>query len=287
MQKTYEKRFRMKKLFALLLVFLMIFSFAACGGDDTPDADGTGTGTEVSGSEDGNADGEGTDGEGGDDTIGAGDTLNPDDLHMSDGQDYALEAEYDFEYSYTADFGMSSFLKKLDYSDYEAMEAELQSRMEKSIAATVGGSYEVFTSYEPDEESEIDELTCAAAMEDGDTAGIYFEGGAYHVVGDANYQYINCFSRNYSEISDANTKEILELAKKTLGLEMNKKNLKKAIEQVFETANTNKDEFTLMEEAYNGGEGFDEIIRIAMVGAVTEENEVSYYAYFERERCYE
>lgn len=277
----------MKKLLALLLVFLMIFSFAACGGDDTPDGDGSGTGNEVIGGDEADGSGEDGDSEDGEESIGLGDTLNPDDLYMSDGEDYALEGDYDFQYTYTSDFGMSSFMKKMDYSSYEAMEAELQSRMEKAISSTVGGTYEVFTSYEPDDESEIDELTCAAAMENGDTSGIYFEGGAYHVVGDANYQYLNCFSRNYSEVSDANTDEIISLAKETLGLELDKKNLKKAIQEAFDTASKNMDDYTLMEEEYAAGNGYDEIIRIAMAAAVTEENEISYYAYFERERCYE
>jgi hypothetical protein len=270
----------MKKLFVLLLIFLMMFSFASCGGgEDTPDIEDTDIGNEVS-------EGDESDVSGSENSIQPGDTLNTDDLYMS-GDDYELEDEYDFVFTHSETFGMSGILKKLDYSDYEGMEPELQARMEAAVAASVGGEYDIFTSYEPEEGSEIDLLTCAAAMENGDAAGIYFEGGAYHVVGDANYQYITCFTQNFEEVSDANTKAIMEFAKKVLGLTLDEKNLETAIEKAFGQSNETKDEYTLLGETYASGNGYDELIRIAVVGSVTEEDEVSYYACFERERCYE
>ena len=275
----------MKKFLTMILIFMLMFGFTACGGNDDTPAD------DAAGMEQGVVDGDGeTDGdEGGesDETVGAGDVLNPDDLYMGDGQDYELEGEYDFQYTVSSEFGMSGILKKLDYSDYEGMEAILQTRMEDAVAGSVGGVYDIFTSYEPEEGSEIDLLTCAAAMENGDAEGIYFEGGAYHVVGESNYQYISCYSQNFVEVSKANTESIMNLAKKTLGLELDQKNLHTAIETAFGTAVKNLDEYTLLEEEYTSGNGFDEIIRIAVIGSVTEDDEVSYYAYFERERCYE
>ena len=226
---TKEKRFHMKKLLSILLVFMLVFGMVACGSDETPEGDGTGTENGVvdgSGEEPGSEGGvDGEDGSSEGSAGGAGTVLNPDDLVM--GEDGSMEAEYDLKFDAASGFGLDSVVEQVSYRDISSLTTTMEDRL--AVADSVfGTTFAAFSEYEEIEEDEIDKLAYAIAMENDDTEATFLEAGAYHSRStDKHYQYVVMATRNFYEVSDANTAEVVDTLEKAMGISISKKRMKR------------------------------------------------------------
>lgn len=279
----------MKKLLSILLVFMLVFGMVACGSDETPEGDGTGTENGVvdgSGEEPGSEGGvDGEDGSSEGSAGGAGTVLNPDDLVM--GEDGSMEAEYDLKFDAASGFGLDSVVEQVSYRDISSLTTTMEDRL--AVADSVfGTTFSAFSEYEEIEEDEIDKLAYAIAMENDDTEATFLEAGAYHSRStDKHYQYVVMATRNFYEVSDANTAEVVDTLEKAMGISISKKRMKKAINEAFEKATETEDYFSLLDSDTAKGSGYTETIKVSVDAFATEEGEIGYYVSCERERCYE
>lgn len=287
---------REKKILALVLIFLLAMSSFGCGKDDEEGQDGSGDGTVTLEPADGDEipdDGEGISDEESDQTITGqaeyDEKVNEDasDIKVDDYGADEFEAAFDFGFSVGASFGLSDVIKKMEYGDLSAKLPDLEKVVQETASRVFGGSFDGFSDFEEDDEDDIDKLAYAVAMENSDTEGRYLEGGVYHHVTGNHFQYIAFSTSNFYEINDSNIKTIMDDAKKAMGVTLSKSRLKKAIEIAFGNAKEKEDYYSLYEIDNINGKGYTETVRVSVDGFATEENQIGYYVYIERERCYE
>ncbi|MGN1413589.1 MAG: hypothetical protein ACI4WY_05010 [Anaerovoracaceae bacterium] len=286
------KNIRMKKATALLLIFLLTFAAFGCGSKDDTDQPQDGDGTSVS------------DETGQDSSEDEADTIDEADVKEAsydekvnedtsdiDASDYAaedMEATFDFGFSASKDLGMSVMLEQMNYSNLESLASDLETRMNQGISASLGGTYDVFSSYEPEEEDEIDDLVLAAAMENGEMESRYLEGGVFHLQSTGKYyHYLRFYTENFTEIDSSSLKTIRSSVKNAMGITLSESRLKKAVEIAYGNAKKSKDEYVLVEQKAIQGSGYTEKITVAVEGSTNEDNESCYYVCIERERCYQ
>lgn len=291
---TTVKNMTIKKVTALLLILLLTLSAFGCGSDDDKDPAGDGDGSSISDESgentDGDEDSSGAEGAGGAEAADYNEKVNEDtsDIDADDYDAEEMEASFDFGFSVSKNLGMSSMLEKLSYKDLEGLGEDLESRMNSGISSSIGGSYDVFSSYEPEEEADIDDLIVAAAMAGGEMDGRYFEGGVYHKQSTGKYyQYLRFYTENFTKVDDASMNTIQKTIKDAMGITLSESRLEKAIEIAFGNAKKTQDEYTLMGQKSIKGSGYTETVTIVVIGTTSEENESSYYVCAERERCYQ
>ena len=160
--------------------------------------------------------------------------------------------------------------------------------MNTGIKSSLGGSYDVFSSYEPEEEDDMDDLVLAAAMEGGEMESRYFEGGVYHLQSTGKYyQYLRFYTENFTKVDGESLQSVQSAVKKAMGITLSESRLKKAAEIAFENAKKTQDEYLLLEQKSIQGDGYTEKVTVALQGTTSEENESCYYLCAERERCYQ
>ncbi|MCI6012659.1 MAG: hypothetical protein MRZ97_07695 [Firmicutes bacterium] len=283
------KKNAMKKAAAVLLILLMTFAAFGCGskGDEEPPQD-TDSNTAVTDTED-----EGEEASDGEETIEEGtyDEAVKDDASDIDAGSYSAEdmqASFDFGFSVSRNFGMSAVLEKMSYKNLENLTGDLEERMNTGIKSSLGGSYDVFSSYEPEEEDDMDDLVLAAAMEGGEMESRYFEGGVYHLQSTGKYyQYLRFYTENFTKVDGESLQSVQSAVKKAMGITLSESRLKKAAEIAFENAKKTQDEYLLLEQKSIQGDGYTEKVTVALQGTTSEENESCYYLCAERERCYQ
>ena len=284
------KNIRLKKVTALLLIFLLTFAAFGCGNKDDADQSQDGDGTSVS---DGNSEGADNEDETSDEEVKEGsydEKVNEDasDIDESDYDAEDMEANFDFGFSASEKLGMSVMLEKTDYSDLESLASDLETRMNQAISASLGGVYDVFSSYEPEEEDEIDDLVLAAAMENGEMESRYLEGGVFHLQStDKYYHYLRFYTENFTNTDSSSLESICTAVKNAMGITLSESRLKKAVDIAYGNAKKTKDEYLLIEQQAIQGSGYTEKITVAVQGSTNEDNESCYYVCIERERCYQ
>ena len=277
----------MKKLLAVLLVFVLMFSFAACGGNDSEEGAGA-QDNEIVENNDGEENGEEGEAAGtGSGSGSAGQVLNPDDLFMSEENYSSMEDEYDFGWKAEADFAFAAMVEQVEYSDISMLASQMEARL--GLAQfTLGSPFAVFSEYEEIEGDEIDKLAYAIGMENDDTEGIFLETGVYHAQSTGkHYQYVTYCSRSYYEASSANTDTILANLKDAMGITISKKKLQDAIDKALARAEETENYYSLIESETAAGSGYAENITVSVDAFATEDNVIGYYVSCERERCYE
>ena len=280
----------MKKLLAILLIFLLVMGMAACGGnEETPSGDNPATENtetdETTENEDqnGEEESEGT----GNGTIGTGQTVNPDELIMSEDDFSSMEAEYDFGFKVSDAFGLDSVVEKVNYSDISALASEMEYRI-SAADSVLGTKFAGFGEYEEDPAEEIDKLAYAIALENDDTESKYIEAGAYHLqTDDKHYQYLMLATENFYEVNSANTQSVLNMLKTGMGIEISEKTMSKAIEKAYNQAVATEDYFSLMDHETRSGKGYTELVKVSVDAFAYEDGTIGYYVSCERERCYE
>ena len=276
----------MKKLWTFLLIFILIFTTAACGSQDAESESQNGNNGSVS--------------ENGGNTSDTGEEAlqeveydaavneNTDDIDASQYNAADMEGSFDFGFSASRDFGMSNIVEKLDYSDIEGLTSTMESRLQSGISGSIGGSYEIFSDYEEDDADEIDKLTYAVGMENDDSEGRFFEVGVYHNQNtDKNYQYCTFITENFYSVEEADIENSIEVLKEAMGITFSKSRLTKAIEIAFDNATEAQDYYSLSQKVKLTGDGYTETVKVCVDGFATEANEIGYYISIERERTYE
>ena len=174
----------MKKIFVLLLIFLMSISVIACGGNDdeiVQEPDNTAA-DNVSGDAVSEESGESEAEEGKIDTSG-----------LVIGEEG--EVKFDFGFTVSDDFAMSGAIKKISYTDISKQLGKLEDMMGAAVKKALSGEYPMFSDYEEDDSESIDKLAYVVAMEDDDSEKSFLETGAYHSKTDnksnkeSDYQY--------------------------------------------------------------------------------------------------
>ena len=281
----------MKKILAILLMFVLVFGFTGCGNSGDGNAAGPDGGDTVIENNEGTEGGEGETGsEEGESsgTAGPGQQLNPDDLIMAEDDYSDMEGSYDFGFDVSKSFGLKSTVEKLDYSDISALGPVLESGLKSAAEAAFHVSVAVFSDYEEIEEDVIDKLSYAIGMEDDDTEKRFMEAGAYHSqADDRHYQYVMVATENFYEVNEANIQSALKTLEEGMGITISKKTLTKAANQAFETAVETQDYYSLIDTKTVKGDGYQEHVKVSVDAFATEENEIGFYVSCERERCYE
>lgn len=275
----------MRKVYAVLLIFLLTICMAACG--DQNDVDGSDGDAAQIGSEDAaQVDGDGESSGG----TSVGEKLNPDDLTMSEGEyDYSsMEGEYNFKFSAADSFGLDGIVKKVSYKDISSLADTMEERVTTVANSAFGTTFTAFSEYEDVEEDDIDKLAYAVGMENDDTEGRFIEAGTYHrQADDKHYQYVLIASENFYEVTDAAVSSALKTLEDGMGISVSKSKLKKAIEEAVRIATETEDYYSLNDSITIKGNGYTEVVKMSADAFVTEENEVGFYVSSERERCYE
>lgn len=275
----------MKKILAILLIFVLAVGCAGCGNE-----------SDVPGETDGNAavenneETEGTEESGAEESEGTepGDKVNPDDLIMGGGDYSSMEGEYDFRFETDASFGLMDTIAEMDYSDISALGPELEDRLKTAADTALNSSFSVFHDYEGIDEDVIDQLSYAIAMENDDTESRYLEAGAYHSqADDRHYQYIMAATENFYEVSAANIASALKTLEEGMGIVISEKTLTEAAEKAFGIATDTEDYYSLMDYGVAEGDGYTESVKVSVDAFATEENVIGFYVSAERERCYE
>ena len=286
------KNIRMKKATALLLIFLLTFAAFGCGGKDDTDQPQDGDGTSVSDETGQNSseDEAGTIDEADVKEASYNEKVNEDTSDIDD-SDYAaeeMEATFDFGFSASEKLGMAVMLEKMNYSNLESLASDLETRMNQGISASLNGTYDVFSSYEPEEDAEIDDLVLAAAMENGEMESRYLEGGVYHLQTNGKYyQYLRFYTENFNQIDSSSLDSIRSAVKDAMGITLSESRLEKAAEIAYGNAKKTQDEYVLIEQKSIQGSGYTELVTVAVQGSTNEDNESFYYVCIERERCYQ
>lgn len=163
------------------------------------------------------------------------------------------------------------------------MEKVLQS----ALSSTVGGSFEIFSEYDDEEYDDIGKQVLAGAIDDVDSDGKAAEAGVYYNITDKKYyQYVSLISDSYYSVKDTDIDSIIKMAKNAMGITLSKNRLTKAIDIAFDNATEKKDYYSLSQSKTINGDGYTETIRVSVDGFATEENEIGYYVYMDRERTY-
>lgn len=266
----------MKKIFVLLLIFLMSISMIACGGNDdeiVQEPDNTAA-DNVSGDALSEESGESEAEEGKIDTSG-----------LVIGEEG--EVKFDFGFTVSDDFAMSGAIKKISYTDISKQLGKLEDMMGAAVKKALSGEYPMFSDYEEDDSESIDKLAYVVAMEDDDSEKSFLETGAYHSKTDKKYyQYTVYTSDNFYDNSKENIKRSLGEIKSAYGITVSQKTVEKAVKEVLKVATETEDYYSLYEEKSVKGSGYTEKVKLSVDGFATEDNKIGYYISVERERCY-
>lgn len=260
-----------KKIIAILLAMLLIFSLGACGDDQEkePTSDNPTQNEETN------------------------DTTDTDD--ESDTPEYIFpnstadeeEAEADFGLEIKKSYNMSGTLKKISYKNLSTIGDTLEKNLESALKNAGLGTFVIaFNDYEDDEFDGIDKLAYVAAIEEDDMDKATIEMGVYHSTEDDNYYQYNGYTSETLTKADASVKTILSKIEKAYGIKMSEKKVAAALKTAWETAEKREDYYGLYQITEYKGDGYIDNIIVRVDVGYDEEDNMGAYVYAERERLY-
>ena len=267
----------MKKILILLMALVISVSMAGCGSNSS--ANGDSASDEETATGQNNAD----DGKDAAEAEEPGDEkIDIDNLSFSDGGN----EKYDFGLSAEDSFGMAGVLKKITYTDLSGKQDKIQDMTDAAAKAALPGSYSLFGDYEEIDEDIIDKQAYVIGIEDDDPEKSTIETGAYHNSKDNKYyQYTSYISENYYDYSKTGISGVLKTIKSAYGINVSQSKVEKAVKNTLKKTAETEDYYAFYEEKKIKKSGYTEKITFSVEGFVSEENEIGYYIYAERERC--
>ena len=152
------------------------------------------------------------------------------------------ESEYDFGAVTSEEGALQGTLSKLDYSDLNALQEDLQKAAEDGMAQAGLENFEFITDYEEMEDSieeakeegyEVGDLVYCSGMEEDDMDLAAFESGCYNNPTDGKYYQYSIFStKSYYGSKNVDVDEIIKTLNDTYGISLDKAKLEKAISAI-------------------------------------------------------
>lgn len=256
-----------KKLIALLLSVLLVFTLAACSGEnDEPSAE-NGMTNEVTDAA-----------EGGDETPEA--TI-PDAGVNTD------EEAVDLGIEVKKSFKMSGTLKKISYKNISASGEKLESMLNAALKkAQLGDFVLAFNEYEDDDTEGIDKIAYVAAIEDDDMDKATIEMGVYHSTEDDKYYQYNGYTSETLTDASASVKTILSKIESAYGIKMSQKKVETVLKHAWEKSAKREDFYGTYQTTEYKGDGYIDKITVRVDVGYDEGDNMGAYIYAERERLY-
>lgn len=260
-----------KKLIAILMALLLVFSLAACGEDEDKETNAENTTRN-------------------EETKDTSDTEEE-----SDAPEYLFpntttdedEAEADLGIEVKKSFKMSGTLKKLSDKDISKLGDTLEKNLEASLSTAGLGTFVIaFNDYEDDEYDGIDKLAYVAAIEEDDMDKATIEMGVYHSTEDNKYYQYNGYTSETLTKADASVKTILAKIEKAYGIKLSQKKVSAALKKAWQTAEKRQDYYGLYQTTEYKGDGYTDTILVRVDVGYDEEDNMGAYVYAERERLY-
>lgn len=264
----------MKKILILFMMLTVAIGMAGCGGGKTEDPslengtenaaeNGVETGEEVEEDEE---------------------KIDIEDLVIDDDE---MKAAYDFGFTVSSSFGMSSVVKKINYSNLSGQQSKLEEMTKTAVKSALSENFSTFSEYEEDDMDSIDKLVYVLGMEDDDSEKGFIECGAYHNADNNKYyQYTLYASQNFYSANSEKTSAVLKEIKSAYGVSLSESKVEKAVKEVLKKVKETEDYYSLYETRKIKESEYTETVSFAVEGFITEDNEIGYYISIERERCY-
>ncbi len=272
-----------KKILVLCMIFIMSFSMFACGSQPADTGDDT---TDITQEQDP------ADSEDQDETP---DVIIPDGFADNAASDEDDETEA-YHFGFTADtaFGMSGSVKKLNGAKISSQSSTLENQFEKALKASSLGSFDVASAeYDEYDGEEMDQQLYTLAMdnsadlEDIDDAAMA-EAGMYHSSSkDQYHQYTSYISESFSEVSSSGIAAALKKIEANYGIKVKASKIEKAMKTVFGKVEENESAYSLYEEKTIKGDGYAEVVKLSVDGAMYEDGSMTAYIYVDRDRVYQ
>ena len=265
-----------KRAIMIFLAILLIFTMAACSGEE----EDAGSGNDVTSSE--------VSGEASDD----GETQGEDAAEnvVTDYETSEDEEAADLGISIKKSFKMSGTLDKISYKDIselgETLEEKLTSALKKASMENFVIAFSDYEDYGDDEEDGIGQIAYAIAVEDDDMDKATVEMGVYHnTKNDKYYQYSGYTSETLTN-STASVKAILSEIESAYGIKVSENKVKAALKTAWEKAKKRRDFYSLYQTKDYNGDGYTDHITVRVDVGYDEEDNMGAYVYAERERLY-
>ncbi len=154
--------------------------------------------------------------------------------------------QYDLGLDVSRDWTMKPTLDRLDLTDPESQKSVLQDRVEKGLAESKLGKFQLNTAYEqmgvtPEEAKEMglrvgDMLSCSG-FEEGDPELMILEAGAYYDPMEENwFQFSRLDSRNYASVGEVDIPAFCQMIKDDYGITIDEERLELGMKSAFDRA---------------------------------------------------
>lgn len=266
-----------KRGITFFLIILLIFTMAACSGEE----ENAGSGNDVTSSE--------VSGEAGED---AGETQGDDAAETGTADAEASEDEEaaDFGISIKKSFKMSGTLDKISYEDIsalgETLEETLISALKKASLDNFVIAFSDYEDYGDDEEDGIGQIAYAIAVEDDDIEKATVEAGVYHNTKNDKYYQYSAYTSETLTSSTASVKAILSEIESAYGIKVSEDKIEAALKRAWEKAEKRQDFYSLYQTKEYKGEGYADLITLRVDVGYDEDDNMAAYIYAERERAY-
>ncbi len=276
--ETRSARVQMKKrVITFFLAIMLIFTMAACSGEDENAYSGSDdTGSEASGEVSGETD-ENQGEEAAEDGIA--------EVEASEDEETA-----DLGISIKKSFKMSGTLDKISYKDIsglgETLEEKLTSALKKASLDNFVIAFSDYESYGEDEDDGIDKITYAIAVEDDDMEKATVEIGVYHNTNDDKYYQYNGYTSETLTSPTDSVKAILSEIESAYGIKLSEDKIEAALKTAWEKAAKRQDFYSLYQTKDYKGDGYTDHILVRVDVGCDEEDNMGAYIYAERERLY-
>ena len=256
-----------KKLIALLLSVLLVFTLAACSGENDEPATENGTVNEVTDAA-----------EGGD---GTPEVTIPDAGVNTD------EEAVDLGIEVKKSFKMSGTLKKISYKDISTSGEKLENMLNAALKkAQLGDFVLAFNEYEDDDTEGIDKIAYVAAIEDDDMDKATIEMGVYHSTEDDKYYQYNGYTSETLTDASASVKTILSKIESAYGIKLSQKKVETVLKHAWEKSAKREDFYGTYQTTEYKGDGYIDKITVRVDVGYDEGDNMGAYIYAERERLY-
>ena len=266
-----------KRGITFFLIILLIFTMAACSGEE----ENAGSGNDVTSSEVSGESGEETGETQGEDTAENG---------TADAETSEDEEAADFGISIKKSFKMSGTLDEISYEDIselgETLEEKLTSALKKASMDNFVIAFSDYEDYGDDEEDGIGQIAYAIAVEDDDMDEATVETGVYHNTKDDKYYQYSGYTSETLTSSAASVKGILSEIESAYGIKMSQEKIESALKTAWKKAKKRRDFYSLYQTKEYKGDGYADLITLRVDVGYDEEDNMGAYIYAERERLY-